>query len=90
MGRMTIRTKPLNHTPYQQVLEFCKADFRSVKSFFDKYIRDISYQTFRAAIRGELISDETETAITTALDVANWESIHRDRKTCPHCKALLE
>lgn len=90
MGRMTIRTEPLDYAVYLQVLEFCKADFRSVKSFFDKYITAISYQTFQAAMRGELISDETTEAINTALDVANWESIRRDRKTCPHCKAALD
>lgn len=90
MGRMTIRTEPLDRSVYQQILEFCKDDFRSVKSFFDKYITSISYQTFQAAMRGELISDETTAAINTAIDVANREVIRRDRKTCPHCKAVLD
>lgn len=90
MGRITTRTDYMSWELVNQLAEFMKNEYTNHSFFQRRYLPDMPYQTFRAAIRRELATPEVLEAIDAALDVADGESIRRDRKTCPHCKAALD
>lgn len=90
MGRYATRTDQINYELVRQLEEFMRNEHTNYVFFQRRYLPDMSYQTLRSAIRMELSTPEVLEAIDAALDVANWEAIRRDRKTCPHCKAALD
>lgn len=90
MGRSTTRTDYISWELVNQLADFMKNEHTNCVFFQRRYLPDMPYQTFRAAIRRELTTPEVLEAIDAALDVADREAIRRDRKTCPHCKAALD
>lgn len=86
MARFRTRTDQLDRELYRQLLRFCEDDFRSFKSFHDKFLPDMCYQAFQAALRGDFADPELIQQISDALDIAERQQLRASYTACPYCK----